>query len=122
DTWLAEAGEGDFVVDAYIPEAYQAEVRQYLVDAGYMAVTLDWERPGPVLLGGPTLDHLAQGFVRSMQKRGAPPSAAAAEQAASNVKDARGYVDQLTFEGGKLLIGGWARNQNGQLPQVLTVR
>src|SRR5699024_3177016 len=49
-TWLAEAGEGDFAVDGYVPKARHDEVRQYLVDAGYLPVLLDWERAGPTLL------------------------------------------------------------------------
>ncbi len=118
-TWLAAAGQGDFVVDGYVPAKYHAEVRQYLVDAGYLPVVLDWERPGPALLEGAALNREAKAFYRSMRKRGAP--ALPVEKDASPA--ATGFVDRLKVDrNGRLVIRGWARTADDTLPRALAIR
>lgn len=119
-TWLTEVGEGDFAVDGYVPAEYQAQIRQHLVDAGYLPVVLDWERAGPPLLVGSALESKAAAFYRSLRKHGAlsvPPG----QQVASDAL-VQGYVDRIRVAGGRLIIGGWARNQEGQLPPALAIR
>ncbi len=119
-TWLTDAGEGDFAVDGYVPAAHHAEVRQYLVDAGYLPVVLDWDRAGPPLLGGQTLERKAADFYRSLRKKGS--------SAVLDVGDApadasiQGYVDRISLSRGRLVIGGWARDGDGRLPSALAVR
>lgn len=119
-TWLAEAGEGDFAVDGYVPKAHHDEVCQYLVDAGYLPVLLDWDRAGPTLLGGPTLERKAAAFYRSLRKKGAPLTTDNGQ--AADVAPVQGYVDQIKLTKDRLVIGGWARTSADQLPSVLTVR
>jgi SAM-dependent methyltransferase len=120
-TWLAEAGEGDFAVDAYVPAAHQGQVRQCLVDAGYLPVVLEWDRVGPVLLAGPSMDRKATEFYRSLRQKGAPlvPDDHGKIADRGQVK---GYVDRVGVADGKLVIGGWARDTKGQLPSTLVVR
>jgi SAM-dependent methyltransferase len=120
-TWLAEAGEGDFAVDGYVPAAHQEQVRQCLVDAGYLPVVLEWDRAGPALLAGPTMDRKAADFYRSLRKKGAPPVPDDHGEAADRGQ-AKGYVDRVSVADGKLVIGGWARDAKGQLPSTLVVR
>jgi hypothetical protein len=120
-TWLGEAGEGDFAVDGYVPAAHQGQVRQCLVDAGYLPVVLEWDRVGPTLLGGSTIERMAAEFNRSLRKKGALPVADG--HGGSAGQDAvKGYVDRVGVTDGKLVIGGWARDTKGQLPSTLVVR
>jgi SAM-dependent methyltransferase len=118
-TWLVEAGQGDFAVDGYVPAKYHAEVRQCLVDAGYLPVVLDWERPGPALLEGAPLHRAAKAFYHSMRKRGAP--AVLEKKEASPA--ATGFVDRLKVDrNGRLVIRGWARTGDDALPRALAIR
>lgn len=118
-TWLVEAGKGDFAVDGYVPSRYHDQVRQHLVDAGYLPVVLDWERAGPVLLGGPTLERAAKAFYRSLGKRGA---VLPGDASGSGASPARGCVDRLSVAGGRLIIRGWARDVQGDVPTTLVIR
>lgn len=119
--WLTDAGEADFAVDGYVPEAHHAQVRQYLVDAGYLPVVLDWDRAGPTLLGGPTLERQAAGFYRSLRKKGAP-SVPDEHDKTTDTRSVQGYVDRIKVADGRLVIDGWARDAEGQLPPTLVVR
>jgi SAM-dependent methyltransferase len=119
-TWLDEASGGDFVMEGYIPETYHEAVNRQLDEAGYMPVALDWQRPGQALYGGDELERQARGFFRSLRKRGAPVVDAAPAPTGGN--RARGFVDRVEIESGKLIIRGWAGTDDGRVPPVLTVR
>jgi SAM-dependent methyltransferase len=120
-TWLAAAGGGDFAMDGYVPADQHDRVRQYLVDAGYLPVTLDWDQPATPALDGRKLRRQAKAFYRAMAKREA--STAANGQAASgNEASMEGYVDRIRLAGGRLIVEGWARNAHGKVPEVIVVR
>lgn len=115
DLWLAQAGDGDFALDMYVPREHQATVRGHLDAAGYLTVLLDWERPGATLLSAATLQERGEAFYFSMVE-GAVPSATA------NAAGPAGFVDEVTLARGRLEFRGWAIDGNGRLPARLSVR
>lgn len=120
-TWVAAAGDGDFAVDGYVPADQHDRVRQYLADAGYLPVLLDWDQPGPPALDDRKLLRKAKAFHRTLGKQAAP--IAADDRAASgNQASMEGYVDRIKLTKGRLLVEGWARNANGRVPDVMIVR
>lgn len=118
--WLDAAGPGDFALDGYVPSGAQDQVRQYLMEAGYLPVVLDWNRPGPPLLDDDKLGRKAKAFYGSLRKRGAP--AAPESPQVPDKGSAKGFVDRLKLVDGRLIIGGWAVNAHGKLPDVLAIR
>lgn len=119
-TWLAAAGEGDFAVDGYVPAGEHERVRQYLVEAGYLPVVLDWRRPGLPRMDERMLARTAKAFYRSLRKQGAPVERD--NHADASAASAEGYVDKVKVAGGRLVISGWARDGDGNLPSMLTIR
>ncbi len=119
-TWLAASGDGDFAFDGYVPAEQQERVRQYLVEAGYLPVVLDWNRPGQPRMDERMLARKAKTFYRSLRKQGAPvlPD----NHAVADAVSAEGYVDKVKVAGGRLVISGWARDADGKLPGTLTIR
>lgn len=117
--WLAEAGNGDFAVDGYVPSRYHEQVRGLLTTAGYLPVMLDWDRPGPARLGDRKLGRKVKAFYRSLRKQGGP--SVRDDQPADGVAT-RGYVDRIKVMRGRLVIQGWAMGADGQLPPALAVR
>jgi SAM-dependent methyltransferase len=115
--WLAEAGDGDFAIDSYIPKAHHAEVLGYLTDAGYLPVMLDWDRPGLPFMED--LEDKAEAFHRSLRRNGALPAMNDGVAAADPV---RGYVDRVQITNNRLVINGWASSPDHQLPAALVVR
>lgn len=117
-TWLDEAGGDDFAMDGYIPAAFHDQVKRQLVDAGYMPVVLDWERPGLPLYQAAELQREAKAFFRTMNAHGAPTISDPL-----TAPSVGGFVDRIRVDGkGHLEIGGWARTEQGDLPQALAVR
>ena len=79
-----------------------------------MPVTLDWERPGGALLPAQALEAKAEAFYLSMIDREPAPGAAASGPV--------GFVDEAALSGGRLLLRGWAVDEDGMLPAALSVR
>lgn len=121
-TWLAEADGEDFAFDGYVPNAFHGLVRECVEEAGYLAVQFDWERPGPKLLGGSTLERKANAFYRSLRRRKLPDVAEDVAAASGRAATTRGYVDAVKVQDGKLIISGWAVTGEGELPKTLVVR
>lgn len=117
-TWLDGAGGADFVLDGYLPAQYQDQVKQQLVEAGYLPVVLDWQRPGQALYEETELQRQADAYFEAMSlHRTRPP----VDQTPSPV--ARGFVDHVKIDAkGRLEIRGWARTESGTLPEALAVR
>lgn len=111
--WLEQAGSGDFSLDMYVPQEFQAGIKSALVDAGYLPVTLDWERPGGRLLSAAELRQGAEEFYLSMVE-GAPTEPA-------TPVDWQGFVDEAKLCGGVLKLRGWAVDSAGRVPASLRV-
>lgn len=117
--WLETAGTGDFALDAYVPLEHQALVESVLVERGYLPVQMRWERIGPKLMTEDVSARLAEEFRASMVVDG-PLDAVQAE--ADMRPWATGFVDELSFEAGHLVIRGWALDAAADLPTCLGVR
>lgn len=105
------AGDGDFALDMFVPDAYQAQIEEAFVAAGYLPVTLRWRKPGAPLLPRQTLDDCAEAFYLSMAGGG---------DAAVHVP--AGFVDEIERVDGGLRLRGWAITADGRLPDWLQVR
>jgi hypothetical protein len=120
-TWLAAAGGGDFAMDGYVPVDQHDCVRQYLVEAGYLPVTLDWDQPAPPALDDRKLRRQTKAFYRAMAKEDAS-TAANGRSTTDHGASVEGYVDRIKVARGRLLIEGWARNADGKVPEKIVVR
>ena len=118
DLWLSRVESGDFALDAYIPVEHHSTVEQLLADAGYLPVTLRWERVGPRLVGADLLAAKAEAFYLSMQ--GSSPTDSVTREAEASHK-AVGFVDDLTLSASGLVVRGWAVDASGSLPPRLAV-
>lgn len=112
--WIAEAGDGDFALDMYVPAEHQDDVRRRLSGAGYMPVVLQWDRPGASLMPQHAFHAIAERFYLSMAGTG--------PVAGAGVAGPFGFVDEATLSGGQLVLRGWAVAPGGALPDVLSVR
>jgi SAM-dependent methyltransferase len=112
--WLAGVPAGDFALDAYVPSERHADVERILVEAGYLPVSLRWNRVGPAALPMDTLAAQAEDFYLSLGAAGASPAAARAYTPT-------GFVDDVEVRDGKLLVRGWAIDAAGNLPRTLMV-
>ncbi len=117
--WLAEAGDGDFAVDGYVPSQYHGQIREQLIAAGYLPVLLDWNRPGPARLDDRKFGRKVKAFYRSLRKRGVP---SAGDAPSVDGPASKGYVDRIKVARGRLVIQGWAIGEDGQLPAAFAVR
>lgn len=117
--WAAQAGGGDFALDAYVPMGYHAKVEEEIASLGYLPVQLRWDRAGPVLLPAERVNERAEAFYLSMGAAGASKVERGQSPAS---QEGRGYVDEISFDNGKLVIRGWAIDAAGALPECLEVR
>ncbi|HEY3520757.1 MAG TPA: class I SAM-dependent methyltransferase [Rhodanobacteraceae bacterium] len=116
-TWLQEAAGADFALDGYLPAEYHDQVKQQLVEAGYMPVVLDWQRPGQALYDEVELPEKADAFFNAMSKHRVPlPPAKPA------IAGMQGFVDRIKVDKGRLEVGGWARTDKDAPPDALAVR
>lgn len=121
--WLDGAAAGDLAIDAYVPQPFHGQVRGALVEAGYLPVSLCWERIGTHM---PTADSVAQraeAYYLSLRRQPAP--AAEAVRAAGVPRPgarAQGFVDDAELAGNRLTVRGWAVDASGNLPDYLSIR
>jgi len=113
--WAAQAQRQDFVLDMYVPQAYQPLVEQALADLGYLPVQLQWQRPGPPLLSAAAFDERADSFYSAMG-HGAPVPVRKDEDAG-----VLGFVDEVAVDGSRVMLRGWAVDKGGVLPGQLQV-
>ena len=119
DAWISAGGRGDFAVDAYVPESYHPIVRQRLQERGYVPVTLCWDKIGLHPVPAAALDTQAEAFYMSMthQEESSAPSGPLIGHVGF-----RGFVDEVSVEGGQLRVRGWTVGPDGGPPRSLGVR
>lgn len=118
--WLESVGDGDFALDAYVPAGHQALVEEVVAGLGYLPVRLQWDRVGPRLLPADAIGERAEAYYMSMAAPGTPrPKPGVGGQDRSDVT---GFVDEVSFEQGRLVVRGWAVDATGALPTCLGVR
>ncbi len=116
--WISEAGEGDFALDAYVPAAYHAIVERILLEAGYLPVALRWERVGLEYLTTRELADQAEKYYLSMAGAEAGSGSGAV---AKRKRVPMGFIDELTLVHGQLALRGWAFDEDGNLPDSITI-
>lgn len=115
--WISEAGHRDFALDGFVPTQHHAEVERQLSEAGYMPVILRWERVAPTLLPLDSLSQQAEAFDSSLAEGNALPGQTRERPSQREV----GYVDEVQVEGGRVIMRGWAVEENAQAPAQLVV-
>jgi len=118
--WVTQAGNGDFALDAYVPEDAQQEVIRILTESGYLPVQLGWVRPGQAPRSGEDTLRQAEAYLASMGMPFAGTGDSEPSRPAPQV--VKGYVDDLEVEGNGIALRGWAVASSGAVPSVLTIR
>lgn len=117
--WIADARGESFALDMYVPLDEHALVEQTFVDAGYMPVTLRWDRVGGGLPSQEDARRQADAFYLSLVD---PASASVVPPAdAPWVPAGCGFVDDLRLPDGQLVIRGWAVGADGAMPPAIQV-
>ncbi|GAB3307800.1 class I SAM-dependent methyltransferase [Luteimonas notoginsengisoli] len=115
---IAEAGHGDFALDGFVPVKYHSEVEKQFADAGYMPVTLRWERIASPLMPEDSLNEHVAAYNKSLSDRGAG-LIATGEVLPQHAM--AGYVDNVHVGQDRLVVRGWALEADGQLPKQLVI-
>jgi SAM-dependent methyltransferase len=119
-TWAEQAGDGgDFALDAYVPSEHHALVEDVVAQLGFLPVQLRWDRVGPQLLPDDAIGDRADAFYMSMAAPGTPRPLPVVALPSGQL---RGFVDELSFDDGRLVIRGWAVDLDGRMPDCLGVR
>ncbi len=116
--WIAAAGGEDFAFDGFVPVRHQREVETQLTDAGYMPVTLRWERVAQALLPMESLSAKVDAYNSNLSMDGATPAGAGAE---SPTWAQTGFIDEVQVRDGRIVVRGWAVGENGDVPEQLVV-
>jgi SAM-dependent methyltransferase len=117
--WLAQAGDGDVALDAYVPVARHREIERLLEARGYMPVRLEWDRVGHAPLPGDAAAQSAEAFYLSLLGE---PAAGADMGAQARDWMPTGFVDELGLDDGRLYVRGWAIDACGALPDGICVK
>lgn len=123
EAWLDGVGLGDLAVDAYVPESHQGEVRAALDAAGYLPVSLAWDRVGAPMVPAEWVAQRAEAYYLSL--RDPSPDTAVPRRAAAPPRDGgsvQGFVDDVELSGSRLTVRGWAVDGSGHLPGYLSIR
>lgn len=115
---IAEAGDVDFALDGFVPAKYHAEVQRQLADAGYMPVTLHWERVTPPQMPLDSLNEQAEAFNCSLSLESIAPDLAGRKFPQLTLT---GYVDGVRVHDGRVFIRGWAIEEGDRAPEQLVV-
>lgn len=116
--WLGSVGHGDFAMDGFVPLKHHPEVAEQLAEAGYLPVTWHWERVSPGSLPADSMKGQAESFYRSISGDGVHDAVAALKTGA---RTSAGYVDEILIKGGRVIIRGWAVDEDGKAPRQLVV-
>lgn len=119
DLWRSGIPAGtDFALDAFVPNDQHHVVEAWLERAGYMPVTLSWERIGQPPLSSDVTVSRAESFYLAMRNG----SEAFPVRASPVRTDPAGFVDNIELADGVLRLRGWAVDDKGEFPDCLEVR
>ncbi|WP_051176342.1 class I SAM-dependent methyltransferase [Luteimonas mephitis] len=116
--WHAENGRGDFALDGFVPLKYHEQVKEQFLLADYMPVVLQWERLTPSMAPMAGMDEYAESFNQSILEvdgYGRIPAAS------KKMSPPAGYVDEVQAHAGRVILRGWAVDENGDIPAQLVV-
>lgn len=115
---IEEAGNaGDLALDMYVPVEHHAKVEQEFSRKGYLPVLMLWDRVGPSPTSEQAQEERARAYYLAMPALNLP-----APMAKPGFPGMVGFVDEVRFVDGSLLVKGWAVDESGQLPAQLNVR
>ncbi len=115
---IAEAGKvGDLALDMYVPVEHHAKVEKAFSEKGYLPVLMLWDRVGPSPTSEQAQEERARAYYLAMPALDLPTPAGK-----TGFPGMVGFVDEVRFLDGNLLVKGWAVDENGQLPTRLNVR
>jgi SAM-dependent methyltransferase len=119
EIWIEAGGKQDFALDAYVPSERHAEVAEQMRVAGYMPITLHWNRVGAGLTPAHHAAGQAEAFFRSIAAAAGELQDGEANRPVGFLP--QGFIDDASVAGGALLVRGWAVDGDGRLPQSLQV-
>lgn len=113
ESCVEQADGLDFALDMYVPAQHQDALEAVISGLGYLPIRLSWNRFGPSLMAGDAVSDLAHEFFSQLDVIDGigPPVAAAV----------RGFVDEISFDAGRLVVRGWAVDAAGSLPGAFVV-
>lgn len=118
--WVQQAGPVDFVLDAYIPIEFHADIQQLIADQGYMPVELRWKRIGNPLPSSKASYDAAEAYYDFLAQQ-AGENAERLKQSKLPFRGTTGYVDELVLLDGTLTIRGWTMHESGTMPILLGI-
>lgn len=118
DMWLAQAEAADVALDVYVPSAHHDAVESLLEARGYLPVRLNWKRVGSPPLPESLIARQSEAFYMSMLD----PSVRENTRTGTCRFEPTGFVDDVRFENGQLIIRGWAIAVDGNLPGEVRVK
>lgn len=118
--WIEESGGGSFALDMYVPPEEHAHVAQTLDAAGYLPVTLNWDRVGGGLPSQSDTASQADAFYLSLVDPDTGP--VAPENAAPLPAEGLGFLDEVSFDNQRLMMRGWAVDSDGHIPKSIAIQ
>ncbi|AWV06412.1 class I SAM-dependent methyltransferase [Marilutibacter maris] len=113
EAWLKSAGDGDFALDAYVPEAWQSLVRELLERRNYLPVELKWERVSSPPRPSEDAESRAEAYFSELAKL--------QTQTATGLELGHGYVDSMDIRSNQIRLRGWALDSEGNVAERLIV-
>lgn len=112
------AGAADFALDMYIPAEHHAKAEKIFAALGYLPIILQWERAGPPAYSADMLAERVKAFRDAML---ASPVKGLLPLKDFRHQPAQGFVDEVAFDGSRLVVRGWAINRAGETPPHLEI-
>ena len=119
ELFAAQAGGGDFALDAYVPVEHHAEVVRALEGRGYLPVTLEWERVAKPSTSQTDADERARAYFATLA--GGEAEAPAALARPLPFKGTKICIDEISLKRGRLHVKGWALDCAGAAPAILAL-
>jgi SAM-dependent methyltransferase len=119
NAWLDGAPQGDLAIDAYVPESRHEQVRSALANAGYLPVTLNWERVAMPLPSEAATAERAEAYQAALSALARHGD----EVGPLPVFPGRGlgFVDDVELRAGCLRVRGWAIGEDGRPSSMFSV-
>jgi SAM-dependent methyltransferase len=128
--WLARAEPGrDVCIDAFVPADFRLAVADWVRDAGFVPVRLEWDALGRRGRAPEDAERAAAAYLASLGGAGdeaasaaAPAAAATPPRPAALPRGIKGHVDGMALAAGRVLsLRGWTVDERGERPAHLLV-
>lgn len=126
--WLARGQPGrDICIDAFVPAEFRPQVADWVRDAGYVPVRMEWDPLGPRSQAPDATERRVAEYLAALD--GAPlepqpirePEVRRRRPAAMGA-GVKGHVDGMALSADRLLsVRGWAVDDRGERPAQLSV-